>query len=212
MINLTLSGFLRETPGPGILASLSLVSPLPSVLRVLGLPSGRLRASLPPTLTPPPIMLPARPLARRLALLAAIVGCAPTSTPAPAPAPAAATAAATASPSLTPLTAQQIAAMERLRNDWANLARYRPANAALGAPAAGENRVVFMGNSITDAWAKSFPTMFPDKPYVGRGISGQTTPQMLVRFRQDVVALKPKVVVILAGINDIAGNTGPSTL
>ena len=68
-----------------------------------------------------------------------------------------------------------------------------------------------MGNSITDARAKSFPTMFPGKPYVGRGISGQTTPQMLVRFRQDVIALKPKVVVILAGINDIAGNTGPST-
>jgi lysophospholipase L1-like esterase len=68
-----------------------------------------------------------------------------------------------------------------------------------------------MGNSITDAWAKSFPTMFPGKPYVGRGISGQTTPQMLVRFRQDVVDLKPKVVVILAGINDIAGNTGPAT-
>jgi len=68
-----------------------------------------------------------------------------------------------------------------------------------------------MGNSITDAWAKSFPTMFPGKPYIGRGISGQTTPQMLVRFRQDVVALKPQVVVILAGINDIAGNTGPST-
>jgi lysophospholipase L1-like esterase len=99
----------------------------------------------------------------------------------------------------------------RQRNDWANLARYRDANAALGAPAPGEARVVFMGNSITDAWAKSFPTMFPGKPYVGRGISGQTTPQMLVRFRQDVIALGPKVVVILAGINDIAGNTGPST-
>ncbi|HKH94552.1 MAG TPA: GDSL-type esterase/lipase family protein, partial [Gemmatimonadaceae bacterium] len=156
-------------------------------------------------------MLPVRLLAPRFALLAVLVGCAPTSTPAPAPAPSGATPAATTSPSLTPLTPQQIAAMERLRNDWANLARYRPANAALGAPAAGEDRVVFMGNSITDAWAKSFPTMFPDKPYVGRGISGQTTPQMLVRFRQDVVALKPKVVVILAGINDIAGNTGPST-
>jgi acyl-CoA thioesterase I len=99
----------------------------------------------------------------------------------------------------------------RQRNDWANLARYHDANAALGAPKPGETRVVFMGNSITDAWAKSFPAMFPGKPYVGRGISGQTTPQMLVRFRQDVVALKPKVVVILAGINDIAGNTGPAT-
>jgi len=99
----------------------------------------------------------------------------------------------------------------RNRNDWAFLARYKQANAELGDPKPGEQRVVFMGNSITDAWAKSFPTMFPGKPYVGRGISGQTTPQMLVRFRQDVVDLKPRVVVILAGINDIAGNTGPAT-
>jgi acyl-CoA thioesterase I len=119
--------------------------------------------------------------------------------------------AAAAADSVARRNAQQLAAAERLRNDWANLARYRDANAQLGAPAAGENRVVFMGNSITDAWARRFSTDFPGKPYVGRGISGQTTPQMLVRFRQDVVALKPKVVVILAGINDIAGNTGPST-
>ena len=69
-----------------------------------------------------------------------------------------------------------------------------------------------MGNSITDSWARWFPDMFPGKPYIGRGVSGQTTPQMLVRFRQDVIALKPAVVVILAGTNDIAGNTGPSTL
>lgn len=96
--------------------------------------------------------------------------------------------------------------------DWASLGRYRNANAALGAPAAGERRVVFYGNSITDAWARHFAAMFPGKPYVGRGISGQTTPQMLVRFRQDVVALKPAAVVILAGTNDIAGNTGPSSL
>ena len=96
--------------------------------------------------------------------------------------------------------------------DWPNLQRYAKANAALPAPAANEQRVVFMGNSITDFWAPMFPQMFPGKPYVGRGISGQTTPQMLIRFRQDVVALKPKVVVILAGTNDIAGNTGPSTL
>jgi lysophospholipase L1-like esterase len=101
---------------------------------------------------------------------------------------------------------------ERLRNDWANLRRYRPANDSLSAPAPGERRVVFMGNSITDSWAHFFPAMFPGKPYIGRGISGQTTPQMLVRFRQDVIALKPAVVVILAGTNDIAGNTGPSTL
>ncbi len=96
--------------------------------------------------------------------------------------------------------------------DWANLARYRDANAALGAPAPGTQRVVFMGNSITEGWAPHFPTHFPGKPYVGRGIGGQTTPQMLVRFRQDVIALHPAAVVILAGTNDIAGNTGPSTL
>jgi lysophospholipase L1-like esterase len=72
--------------------------------------------------------------------------------------------------------------------------------------------VVFLGNSITEGWAKFFAAQFPGKPYVNRGIGGQTTPQMLVRFRQDVIALKPKVVVILAGTNDIAGNTGPSTL
>lgn len=104
------------------------------------------------------------------------------------------------------------AQQERLLNDWGNLARYREANAALGAPAPGEKRVVFMGNSITDGWARYFESHFPGKPYVGRGISGQTTPQMLVRFRQDVIDLQPAAVVILAGTNDIAGNTGPSTL
>ena len=103
-------------------------------------------------------------------------------------------------------------ALDHLRNDWANLARYQAANAQLSTPQPGEARVVFYGNSITDAWAQYFPAMFPGKPYVGRGISGQTTPQMLVRFHQDVVALHPRVVVILAGTNDIAGNTGPSTL
>jgi lysophospholipase L1-like esterase len=104
-----------------------------------------------------------------------------------------------------PLHAQQA-------QDWPNLQRYRQANDSLRPPAPNERRVVFMGNSITDSWAKFFPQMFPGKPYIGRGISGQTTPQMLVRFRQDVIALKPAVVVILAGTNDIAGNTGPSTL
>jgi lysophospholipase L1-like esterase len=99
---------------------------------------------------------------------------------------------------------------ERLHNDWAWLARYRADNATL--PPASPERVVFMGNSITQGWAPLFPKLFPGKDYVGRGISGQTTPQMLVRFHQDVVALKPKVVVILAGTNDIAGNTGPSTI
>jgi len=96
--------------------------------------------------------------------------------------------------------------------DWPALGKYRDANAALGAPSRGEDRVVFMGNSITEGWAPLFAKQFPGKPYVGRGISGQTTPQMLLRFRQDVIALHPKVVVILGGTNDIAGNTGASTL
>jgi lysophospholipase L1-like esterase len=95
--------------------------------------------------------------------------------------------------------------------DWPGLGRYHDANLKLAAPPAAESRVVFMGDSITDAWGKHFDKYFPDKPYVGRGISGQTTPQMLVRFRPDVIALGPKVVVILAGTNDIAGNTGPET-
>jgi lysophospholipase L1-like esterase len=101
--------------------------------------------------------------------------------------------------------------LEAQSTDWAALGRYREANASLGQPVPGERRVVFFGNSITEGWAPFFDAMFPDKPYVGRGISGQTTPQMLVRFRQDVVVLAPAVVVILAGTNDIAGNTGPST-
>jgi lysophospholipase L1-like esterase len=97
--------------------------------------------------------------------------------------------------------------------DWANLARYREANGTLGLPAAGEARVVFMGDSITDFWQQPrFGGFFQQgKPYVDRAISGQTTPQMLLRFRRDVIALGPKVVVILAGVNDIAGNTGTTT-
>jgi acyl-CoA thioesterase I len=91
-------------------------------------------------------------------------------------------------------------------DDYGQLARYRDANAALKAPAAGENRVVFFGDSITDIW--KLDESFPGKPYVNRGIGGQTTSQMLVRFRQDVINLQPKAVVILAGTNDIAGNTG----
>jgi lysophospholipase L1-like esterase len=98
-------------------------------------------------------------------------------------------------------------------NDWPQLARYRDANGKVTAPAKNEARVVFMGDSITDSWQNPrFGGFFPGKPYVDRGISGQTTPQMLVRFRPDVIALQPKVVVILAGTNDLAGNTGPMTL
>src|SRR5215831_6534533 len=95
-------------------------------------------------------------------------------------------------------------------NDYGNLGRYREANSKLAAPAAHENRVVFMGDSITDIW--HLDKSFPGKPYVNRGIGGQTTPQMLIRFRPDVIALAPMVVVILAGTNDISGNTGPMTL
>ena len=94
--------------------------------------------------------------------------------------------------------------------DFAGTARYRAENAKL--PATESGRVVFMGNSITEGWAPLFAKLFPGKPYVGRGISGQTTAQMLPRFRQDVITLHPAVVVILAGTNDIAGNTGPATL
>ena len=97
--------------------------------------------------------------------------------------------------------------------DWPDLARYRADNEALPPAAPDVQRVVFFGDSITDAWGRSPTTgvFFPGKPYVNRGISGQTTPQMLVRFQQDVVHLKPAAVVILAGTNDIAGNTGPTT-
>ncbi|MGP0021705.1 MAG: SGNH/GDSL hydrolase family protein [Candidatus Sulfotelmatobacter sp.] len=95
-------------------------------------------------------------------------------------------------------------------DDFGQLARYRDANAALKPPKAGEDRVVFFGDSITDIW--HLDEYFPGKPYINRGIGGQTTPQMLVRFRQDVINLQPKVVIILAGTNDIAGNTGPMRL
>lgn len=95
--------------------------------------------------------------------------------------------------------------------DWANLQRFQKSNQEIGAPAKGEKRVVFMGNSITEGWIRTCPEFF-NKTKISRGISGQTTPQMLIRFRQDVIELQPKAVVILAGTNDIAGNTGPSTI
>ena len=100
--------------------------------------------------------------------------------------------------------------MESQLRDWPNLARYREANAKLGLPVEGESRVVFLGDSITQAWDLSF--FFKGRPYVNRGIGGQTTPQILLRFRQDVIALKPDIVVILAGTNDLAENTGPTSL
>ncbi|MGB6670366.1 MAG: SGNH/GDSL hydrolase family protein [Candidatus Acidiferrum sp.] len=117
---------------------------------------------------------------------------------------------------LTPYEKSQI---ERMYADWAFLAKFREANKELPPPVAAEARVVFMGDSITEGWGmKATATspargeFFPGKPYINRGISGQTTPQMLVRFRQDVIELKPKAVLILAGINDIAENTGKMTL
>lgn len=101
---------------------------------------------------------------------------------------------------------------EWLKQDWPNLKQFRNENTKLGLPAVNENRVVFMGNSITIGWINTHPEFFNGRPYINRGISGQTTPQMLIRFRPDVINLKAKVVVILAGTNDIAGNTGPSSI
>jgi lysophospholipase L1-like esterase len=117
-------------------------------------------------------------------------------------------------PAPTPLNAEaekrRADALQLRLFNYANYVRYAEANAKLSPPAKGENRVVFMGDSITDSWKLN--EYFPGQPYVNRGISGQTTPQMLLRFRPDVINLKPKVVVILAGTNDISGNTGPTTL
>lgn len=115
-------------------------------------------------------------------------------------------------PSTDPDLERQLQRAHQTLNDWPNLGRYKDANAKVAPPAPGETRVVFMGDSITDGWGKGQAPFFPGKPYINRGISGQTTPQMLVRFRPDVVNLKPKIVVILAGTNDLAGNTGPETL
>jgi lysophospholipase L1-like esterase len=121
-------------------------------------------------------------------------------------------AAQTPAPTPEQQAAARQAAQDRLLRDFPNLARYHDDNAPLAPPAAGEDRVVFMGDSITDFWGRRTGQFFPGKPYVNRGISGQTTPQMLIRFRPDVIALQPKAVVILAGTNDIAGNTGPMSL
>ncbi len=118
----------------------------------------------------------------------------------------------TPTPTPDPLTAEKQRA-DRLQdryNNYANWGRYREANAKLAPPAKGEDRVVFMGDSITDGW--KLDQYFPGMAFVNRGISGQTTSQMLLRFRPDVIDLKPKVVVILAGTNDISFNTGPITL
>ena len=99
-----------------------------------------------------------------------------------------------------------------MAQDWAALNHYKEANIHLENPAKGEHRVVFIGNSITIGWLSHYPEFFKGKPYVNRGIGGQTSSQMLLRFRQDVINLNPAVVVILAGTNDIAQNTGPISL
>jgi len=111
----------------------------------------------------------------------------------------------TGSPGLDQYRASRIAIYT---DDFGELKRYREADAALAPPAPNENRVVFVGDSITDYW--KLADYFPGKPYINRGIDGQTTPQMLVRFRQDVIDLHPKVLIVLAGTNDIAGVTGPT--
>jgi lysophospholipase L1-like esterase len=116
----------------------------------------------------------------------------------------------TPSPDALTVEKQRADRLQSRFNDFAQLARYRESNSKLAPPAKDENRVVFMGDSITDGW--KLAEYFQNQPFVNRGISGQTTSQMLLRFRPDVIDLKPKAVVILAGTNDIAGNTGPMTL
>ena len=110
------------------------------------------------------------------------------------------------------LQPQQVRSLQQRLSDWPQLAYYRDQNAALAPARGGEARVVFYGDSITEGWGLTgSTTFFPGKGYLNRGISGQTTAQMLLRFRQDVIALRPALVVILAGTNDIAGNTGPAS-
>jgi lysophospholipase L1-like esterase len=159
-------------------------------------------------------------LAAGLIAVGAAAGGAAQSAQAPAPAAVQQPAVPGAAPPAAPATGcpeMATALTALMRNDarladWPNLARYREANRTLPPPSSGESRVVFMGDSITDAWqVPRYGGFFPGKPYVDRGISGQTTPQMLLRFRRDVIDLKPKAVVILAGTNDIASNTGPMT-
>ena len=106
---------------------------------------------------------------------------------------------------------QELTAYRRLLLDWASLTRYGSDNSELKKPAAGENRVVFLGDEVTERWGEGEVPFFPGKPYLNRGITRQTAPQMLVRFRQDVIALQPKVVIIQAGSNDLASVAGPMT-
>jgi lysophospholipase L1-like esterase len=111
-----------------------------------------------------------------------------------------------------PTAQQQLDKLQAKFNDFAQLARYAADNEKLGDPAPGTQRVVFYGDSLTDNWGRKFGKFFPGKPYVNRGISGQTSPQMLIRFQQDVIHLKPAAVVLLIGTNDLAQNTGPESM
>ncbi len=149
---------------------------------------------------------------KKLLLLASLLGIAGTGWARQAPAQGAAASESENCANL-PALAQKVESQQERLMDWPELGRYREANATVSAPAKDELRVVFMGDSITDSWQRpQFGGFFRGKPYMDRGISGQTTSQMLLRFRADVIALEPRVVVILAGTNDIAGNAGPLTL
>ncbi len=128
-----------------------------------------------------------------------------------APTPPAAASPPAGAPRAAPTPEQRAAAAAKLALDWPQLAFYREANAALPAPAAGQKRMVLLGDSITEFWPRRSPGFFETTGYIGRGIGGQTSPQMVVRFHQDVIALKPAVTLILAGTNDVAENTGPAT-
>ena len=105
-----------------------------------------------------------------------------------------------------------IATTQAENSDWANLGYYEKRNRELGLPDENEKRIVFMGDSITEEWGNLYPEFFSGNYYINRGIGGQTTPQMLIRFKPDAIDLKPYAIIILAGTNDIAGNTGPSTV
>jgi len=156
----------------------------------------------------------ARPFLATMMFLGTVVSAQSPAQPAAAPPAANAQSTAAASASCPEMATALTALMGRdtRMRDWPEMARYRDANKTVAAPARSEARVVFMGDSITDGWQQPrYGGFFPGKPYVDRGISGQTTPQMLGRFRRDVIDLQPKAVVILAGTNDIAGNTGPMT-
>ena len=106
----------------------------------------------------------------------------------------------------------RIATTQAENSDWANLGYYEERNRELGLPDENEKRIVFMGDSITEEWGNLYPEFFSGNYYINRGIGGQTTPQMLIRFKPDAIDLKPYAIIILAGTNDIAGNTGPSTV